>query len=139
MMQDIDPKQMANGNTLIGDAFATERFDLILANPPYLVDRAERAYRHGGGALGFALSERIVAEGAPRLAPGGRLVLYTGAPIVAGNDPFRAAAERALAPLGWPAEYRELDPDVFGEELGEPAYAAVERIAAVALVVQRPG
>lgn len=38
MMQDIDPKQMANGNTLTTDAFATDRFDLILANPPYGVD-----------------------------------------------------------------------------------------------------
>jgi hypothetical protein len=34
--------------------------------------------------------------------------------------------------------YRELDPDVFGEELLEPAYARAERIAAVSLVVQRP-
>jgi methylase of polypeptide subunit release factors len=123
-----------------GDLFAPLQgdFDLILANPPYLVDRSERAYRHGGGALGFALSERIVSEGAPRLAPGGRLVLYTGAPIVGGKDPFRAAAERLLAPCGWTVQYRELDPDVFGEELAEPAYAEVERIAAVALVVQRP-
>jgi methylase of polypeptide subunit release factors len=30
--------------------------DLIIANPPYLVDRLQRAYRHGGGTLG------IVAE-----------------------------------------------------------------------------
>jgi len=125
---------------LQGDLFAPAigNFDLILANPPYLVDRAARAYRHGGGALGAALSERIVAEGLPRLAPGGRLVLYTGAPIVAGVDPFRVAAQQLLAPRGWPFVYREIDPDVFGEELGEPAYAQVERIAAVALVVARP-
>ena len=39
MMQDIDPKQMANGNTLVDDAFATlPGFDFILANPPYGVD-----------------------------------------------------------------------------------------------------
>lgn len=38
MMQDIDPKQMANGNTLTADAFATDHFDVILANPPYGVD-----------------------------------------------------------------------------------------------------
>ena len=30
-------------------------------------------------------------------------------------------------------DYRELDPDVFGEELDRPAYAHVERIAVVAL------
>src|SRR5690606_23767482 len=63
-----------------GDLFAPApgAFDLIVANPPYLVDGAARAYRHGGGALGSALSERIVHEGLPRLAPGGRLLLYTG-------------------------------------------------------------
>src|SRR4051794_17668678 len=38
MMQGIDPRQMANGNTLTTDAFATQKFDLILANPPYGVD-----------------------------------------------------------------------------------------------------
>lgn len=38
MLQDIDPKQMANGNTLTADAFSTDRFDFILANPPYGVD-----------------------------------------------------------------------------------------------------
>ena len=38
MMQGIDPKQMANGNTLTQDAFPLEHFDFILANPPYGVD-----------------------------------------------------------------------------------------------------
>ena len=38
MMQDIDPRQMQNGNSLTADAFATDRFDFILANPPYGVD-----------------------------------------------------------------------------------------------------
>ncbi len=35
MMQDIDPARMRNGNTLTGDAFPTEKFDFILANPPF--------------------------------------------------------------------------------------------------------
>ncbi|MNR68782.1 hypothetical protein D3C85_1935590 [compost metagenome] len=35
--------------------------------------------------------------------------------------------------------YRELDPDVFGEELLTPGYQTVERIAVVALVVTRTG
>lgn len=38
MMQDIAPEQMHNGNTLTADAFPTEKFDFILANPPYGVD-----------------------------------------------------------------------------------------------------
>lgn len=112
--------------------------DLIVANPPYLVDAGSRAYRHGGGPLGSALSERIVAEGVPRLAPGGRLLLYTGSPIVDGTDHFRSAVSLLLEQSSWPFCYQELDVDVFGEELSEPAYRSVDRIAAVALVVQRP-
>lgn len=38
MIQDIDPAQMRNGNTLTNDAFSTRTFDFILANPPYGVD-----------------------------------------------------------------------------------------------------
>lgn len=123
-----------------GDLFAPVAgdFDLIIANPPYLVDAARRAYRHGGGELGTGLSERIVAEGLQRLAPGGRLLLYTGVAMVDGLDPFLRAMQAVLAQGSWPFRYRELDPDVFGEELATPAYAHAERIAAVALVVQRP-
>jgi SAM-dependent methyltransferase len=46
-------------------------FDLIVANPPYLVDPTERAYRHGGGPLGAGLSLAIVEAAPGRLAPGG--------------------------------------------------------------------
>lgn len=38
MMQDTAPEQMRNGNSLTADAFPTEKFDYILANPPYGVD-----------------------------------------------------------------------------------------------------
>ena len=113
-------------------------FDLIVANPPYLVDASARTYRNGGGPLGGGLSERIVQEGLPRLAPGGRLLLYTGAAIVDGADPLFDALRTVLQERGWPFTYRELDPDVFGEELELPAYDQADRIAAVALVVQRP-
>lgn len=113
-------------------------FDLIIANPPYLVDPAERAYRHGGGPLGAGLSLAI-AEAAPeRLAPGGTLLLYTGAAIVDGIDPFRAAIEERLATApGITWSYREVDPDVFGEELAGGAYAAADRIAAVVLTATK--
>jgi methylase of polypeptide subunit release factors len=112
-------------------------FDLIVANPPYLNDEEARTYRHGGGRWGEALSARILAEGLARLAPGGRLILYTGATIVAGADPLLELLQPHLEQCGWPWSYRELDPDVFGEELEQPAYRDAERIAAVALVVQR--
>jgi hypothetical protein len=72
-----------------------------------------------------------------RLAPGGRLVLYTGATIVDGKDTLLQILQPRLDECGWPWRYRELDPDVFGEELDTPAYVAADRIAAVALVLQR--
>lgn len=114
-------------------------FDLIVANPPYMADPAERAYRHGGGALGAQLSVRIVEQALSRLNPGGSLVLYTGVAMVDGCDPFRDALAPYLdsARFGW--TYREIDPDVFGEELLTPGYQRVERIAVVALTVTRIG
>jgi methylase of polypeptide subunit release factors len=112
-------------------------FDLIVANPPYLSDDHMRAYRHGGGPLGAGLSLAIVETAAERLAPGGTLVLYTGAAIVNGEDPFREAAAERLAAAGLDWSYREVDPDVFGEELDRPAYAEADRIAAVVLTARR--
>lgn len=120
-------------------------FDLIVANPPYLVDPAKRAYRHGGGPLGAELSLRMLDAGLSQLAPGGTLLLYTGAAIVSGADPFRAAVAARLADSGrehgatkdldW--RYEEVDPDVFGEELDSGVYATADRIAAVVLTVRR--
>jgi len=112
-------------------------FDLIVANPPYMADPAARAYRNGGGAFGAELSVRIVEESLPRLAVGGSLVLYTGVAMVDGQDPFLQALKPSLdSPLlGW--TYRELDPDVFGEELLTEGYQQVDRIAVVALIVTR--
>ena len=129
---------MAGEQCSLGDLFAAAEglFDLIVANPPYLVDPAGRVYRNGGGSLGTGLGERIVAEGIARLRPGGQLLLYTGVPILGGDDPFLEAVSPVLQHAGCRFTYREIDPDVFGEELDMPAYAAADRIAAVALVVQ---
>jgi hypothetical protein len=78
---------------------------------------------------------RILREGLPRLAPGGRLVLYTGSAIADGRDAFREEASRIVAESGCRCDYTEIDPDVFGEELETPTYQHVERIAAVSLTV----
>lgn len=112
-------------------------FDLIVSNPPYMLDTDKRAYRHGGDALGADLSLAIVEAALPRLAPGGTLLLYTGVAMLKGQDPFwQQCRERLTAgDLAW--DYRELDPDVFGEQLDEPGYESVERIAAVLLSVTR--
>ncbi len=112
-------------------------FDLIVANPPYLIDPGARAYRHGGGPLGAGLSLAILNTALERLSPGGTLLLYTGAAIVNGTDPFKMAALAQIGGSGASWTYEELDPDVFGEELDGGAYAAADRIAAVVLTIKK--
>ena len=109
--------------------------DLIVANPPYLIDPAARLYRDGGGELGMGLALRIVEESLSRLARGGQLVLYTGVPVVKGDDVFRRRIARLLS-AGVNYDYVEIDPDVFGEELDQPCYRDVDRIAVIGLNVR---
>ncbi|MEO7426707.1 MAG: class I SAM-dependent methyltransferase [Fibrobacteria bacterium] len=112
-------------------------FDIIISNPPYLVDAEARLYRNGGGVSGCELSLRIVKESIPQLAPGGVLILYTGTPVVEGRHVLREALAPILAAAGIRHEYAEIDPDVFGEELAHAAYASADRLAAVSLVLHR--
>ena len=53
-------------------------FDVIVSNPPYLLDPAQRTYRHGGGELGAGLSLSILDAALERLAPHGTLVSIPG-------------------------------------------------------------
>lgn len=109
--------------------------DLVIANPPYLMDPQQRTYRHGGSQHGAELSARIVREGLSRLDRdgGGSLVVYTGVAMLGEHDPFFASIRDVLQESGARFSYEELDPDVFGSELAQPAYAEVERIAVVLL------
>ena len=120
----------------LGDALAatTGDFDVIVSNPPYLVDDAARAYRDGGGHLGRALSVKIASQALQRLSPGGRLILYTGVAMVHGVDHFIRDMAPFLGAAGCVYSYEEIDPDVFGEELARPVYQGADRIAAVGLV-----
>lgn len=112
-------------------------FDLIIANPPYIADAAGRIYRDGGGMYGARLALDWMAESISRLAPEGRILLYTGAPIIDGRDIVRSALDELTARAGLELQYEEIDPDVFGGVLRDPAYAEVERIAAVGAVLSR--
>jgi release factor glutamine methyltransferase len=112
-------------------------FDLIISNPPYLIDRERRAYRHGGGDFGEGLSLEIVNASLDRLSPTGVLLLYTGSTIVDGVDRFKTACSALIPQHHYSVCYEEVDPDVFGEELDVYPYTSAERIAAVVLKVRR--
>jgi methylase of polypeptide subunit release factors len=151
VLADINPLALdfADGNARLAgiegarciqsDVFASidGEADFIVSNPPYLADAKERLYRHGGAHFGSELSLRILRESLPRLRAGGVLVLYTGSAIVDGVDTFFKGALPLLRAPRIGFRYAEIDPDVFGEELDRKHYEAVERIAAVGLVVTR--
>jgi methylase of polypeptide subunit release factors len=108
---------------------------LAIANPPFIVDDAGRAYRHGGGMHGTEIALDMAKSAVRRLAPDGRLILYTGSAIIDGEDPLAEALAELAAGAGRTLRYFEIDPDVFGEELDGPAYADVDRIAVVAAII----
>jgi methylase of polypeptide subunit release factors len=112
-------------------------FDLIVTHPPFMMDDQGRAYRDGGDLYGARLALEWVVGGSRKLRPGGQLILHTGVSIVDGRDVLLEHLIEELEGPEWALDYRELDPDIFSEDLDQPAYAKVERIAAVGLVVTR--
>ena len=121
--------------TLLSDQIP-EGAELVIANPPYMIDRAGRSYRDGGDLLGGAVALDWARQAMRRLAPGGSMLLYTGAAIAGGKAPLIAALEQVCAESGWRLDVEEIDPDVFGEELDQPGYEGVERIAAVGALLK---
>jgi SAM-dependent methyltransferase len=129
------PLRIVEGSGLAG---LTGPFDLVVSNPPYIADGDKRTYRDGGEALGAAVALTWVREALDVLAPRGRIVLYTGAPVVEGRDLVRIGLAELAAARGLDLAYEEIDPDVFGDALGRPEYRTVERIAAVGAVITSP-
>jgi methylase of polypeptide subunit release factors len=125
--------QCVHSDVLAG---VSEPGDFIVSNPPYLVDAGRRAYRHGGGDWGCDLALRIVEQALSRLSDDGRLLLYTGSPIVRGADMFLQAVTPLLRERAKAYRYEETDPDVFGEELEHAPYDQADRIATVLLYVK---
>jgi tRNA1(Val) A37 N6-methylase TrmN6 len=117
--------------------FSGFSFDLVVSHPPFMIDREQRAYRDGGDLFGARLSLDWLREGAGLLAGGGRLIMHSGSSVVGGSDILRSALEAQPLPAEMTLDYRELDPDIFGNELGKADYADVERIAAVGIVIDR--
>jgi methylase of polypeptide subunit release factors len=111
-------------------------FDLIVTHPPFMMDEGQRAYRDGGDLYGGQLSLDWTLEALELLARGGRLVLHTGVSIVDGRDVLHDAFGQHMPP-GYDWDYHLLDPDIFGDELDQPPYREVERIAAIGLTVTR--
>ncbi|MGZ8999005.1 MAG: methyltransferase, partial [Allosphingosinicella sp.] len=86
---------------------------------------------------GAHLSLDWALEAARRLEPGGTMLLYTGSAVVSGRDELRVALEERLPAFGCSLAYSEIDPDIFGELLDEPAYGDVDRVAAIGAVIRK--
>lgn len=112
--------------------------NLVIANPPYIMDDAGRTYRDGGGMFGGEVALDWARQALERLAPGGTLLLYTGASVVAGRTPIANELQQACANAGAALHIEEIDPDVFGEELDRVAYGKVERIAVIVATIRKP-
>jgi len=123
----------------LGDTLASvdNAFDIALANPPYICDAAARDYRDGGDMHGARVAYDMADEVLDRLNPQGCFLLYTGSAIIGGHDPLREALDALVRRKGATMRYREIDPDVFGEELETAAYRDVERIAVVGAVITK--
>jgi hypothetical protein len=64
------------------------------------------------------------------------MLLYTGAAFVDGEAPLVTELASACAETGSSLELSEIDPDLFGEELDQPHYESVERIAALGALMR---
>lgn len=111
--------------------------DFVIANPPYLMDAAGRAYRDGGDLLGGAVARDWVGEALASMSPGGTMLLYTGVAYLRGEAPLLQAISDMCRDAAATLAVEEIDPDVFGEELDCDGYAEAERISVVGAVITK--
>lgn len=114
-----------------------EGCDVVIANPPYMMDSAHRSYRDGGAMLGGQIAHDWVSQALDCLVPGGTILLYTGAAVVSGQAPLVDEIKSLCREADAKLQIEEIDPDVFGEELDNPRYSRVERIAALGIRITK--
>jgi methylase of polypeptide subunit release factors len=114
-----------------------EGADLVIANPPYLMDEASRIYRNGGELFGGEVSLDWTRQALASMPRGGVMLLYTGAAFVDGRSPLIEGLESLCVSASALPEIEEIDPDVFGEELQSTRYDKAERIGAVGVKVKK--
>jgi ribosomal protein L3 glutamine methyltransferase len=115
---------------LFGALPPASRYDLIIANPPYVATgevaaftpeyRAEPVMAHLGGIDGLDLVHRIVAAAPDRLTPGGTLVVEIGTGREAFERAYPALEAMWLDTAGSEGEVLAVTAACFGAR-GEPA------------------
>jgi methylase of polypeptide subunit release factors len=113
--------------------------DLVIANPPYMMDSARRTYRDGGDLLGGEVAHDWVVQSLSAMEPRGTMLLYTGAAYHRGSAPLVETLFDTCRNACASFELEELDPDVFGDELDTTAYSAVDRIAIIGALITKRG
>jgi len=112
--------------------------DLVIANPPYMMDEAHRTYRDGGALFGGEVALQWTMQALDVLPRAGTMLLYTGAAVIRGEAPLLVELERLCRNAEAEIGIEEIDPDVFSEELDRPQYTEVERIAALGVRIRKP-
>src|SRR5262249_21772142 len=80
---------MPHASFLAGDLYSPvlhRRFDLIVANPPYVISPEPKFLYRNSGLKGDEISQRVVAEGAALLEEGGYLQLICEWAHLRGQD-----------------------------------------------------